>query len=74
MDILAFKELLKNAKINKKELAELLEVDYNTVNAWGTNGRGYPYWVKSWLENYIKAKDLDNIVDTVKPYINIKAS
>lgn len=73
MDTVIFKELLKNANINKKKLAELLEVEYNTVNAWGTNNRGYPYWVKSWLENYIKAKDLDNIVDTVKPYINKKA-
>lgn len=64
-----FKHLLNEANINKKELALLLDIPYNTINAWGNNNRAYPYWVKSWLENYIKAKHLDTIVNTVKPYI-----
>ncbi|MFX4242626.1 helix-turn-helix domain-containing protein [Aliarcobacter butzleri] len=64
-----FKQLLKNAELSKKDFAELLGTSYQGVNNWGTNGREYPYWVKSWLENYIKAKDMDKVVETVKPYI-----
>jgi hypothetical protein len=26
---------------------------------------------RSWLENYIKAKDIDKIAETVKPYIKM---
>lgn len=65
LDINEFKELMKAAELNKKDLAELLTTSYHCVNSWGTNGRDYPYWVKSWLENYIKAKSYDMIKDKV---------
>lgn len=68
MELSDFKELLKKAGLNKKQFSELLEMQYNTVNAWGSNN-AIPVWVKSWLENYIKAKEFDNIVSAVKPYI-----
>lgn len=64
-----FNTLLKKANLNKKDLSDLLNTSYQGVNSWGTNGRGYPYWVKSWLENYIKSKDMDKIVEAVKPYV-----
>ena len=70
MDTISFKKLLKNANLTKKELATQLEVSYNTINAWGTNGRGYPYWVKSWLENYVKAKELDGIIKALQSHMN----
>lgn len=60
-----FKQLLKKAELNKKDLCEILKTSYQGVNNWGTNGRDYPYWVKSWLENYIKAKTYDDIKDKV---------
>lgn len=60
-----FKQLLKNAELSKKDFSELLGTSYQGVNNWGTNGREYPYWVKSWLENYIKAKTYDGIKDKV---------
>ena len=66
-----FKELMKIADINKKDFAELLGTSYNCVNNWGTNGREYPYWVKSWLENYIKAKSYDSIKDKIFEIENI---
>jgi len=72
MDTVSFKKLLKRANLTKMELATLLEVSYNTINAWGTNGRGYPYWVKSWLENYVKAKELDTIIETLQPHMSDK--
>ncbi len=65
MDKIEFKELLKKASLTKKELCESLEVSYNTANAWGNNGRDYPYWLKSWLNNYIKAKNYDGVKDKV---------
>lgn len=68
MELPKFKELLKKAGLNKKQFAELLGMQYNTVNAWGSNN-SIPVWVESWLENYIKAKDLESIIETVKPYI-----
>jgi len=68
MELSKFKELLKKAGLNKKKFAELLDMQYNTVNAWGSNN-SIPGWVESWLENYIKAKDLESIIETVKPYI-----
>ena len=64
MELSQFKELLKRANLNKKQFAELLEMQYNTVNAWGSNN-SIPIWVKSWLENYIKAKSYDDIKDKV---------
>ncbi|EAI2873038.1 TPA: helix-turn-helix domain-containing protein [Campylobacter jejuni] len=61
-----FKKLMINANLSKKELAEKLEVSYNAINGWGTNGRDYPYWVKSWLENYTKAQKYNKIKDLIK--------
>lgn len=60
-----FKRLLKKAELNKKDLAEILETSYQGVNNWGTNGREYPYWVKTWLENYIKAKSYEDIKNKI---------
>lgn len=64
-----FNELLKVANLTQKELSEKLNTSNQTVNNWGTNGRDIPYWVESWLENYIKAKDIEKIAEAVKPYI-----
>ncbi|WP_313956430.1 helix-turn-helix domain-containing protein [Aliarcobacter cryaerophilus] len=66
-----FKQLLKEANLTKREFSELLKISYQGVNNWGTNGREYPYWVKSWLENYIKAKSYDMIKDKVLEIENI---
>ncbi|MCT7505515.1 XRE family transcriptional regulator [Aliarcobacter cryaerophilus] len=71
MTIDEFKQLLKEANLTKREFSELLKISYQGVNNWGTNGREYPYWVKSWLENYIKAKSYDMIKDKVLEIENI---
>ncbi len=54
-----FADLLKEADLNRKEFAAMFEVEYQTVLGWGSKDRPFPYWVKSWLENYIKAKHFD---------------
>ena len=30
------------------------------------------WWVQSWLENYIKAENMDKVVEAVKPYVGEK--
>jgi DNA-binding transcriptional regulator YiaG len=62
-----YNQTLKDIGLSKKELANILGVAEQTVNNWGSTNK-VPYWIKSWLQNYIKAKDFDTIVDTVKPY------
>lgn len=63
-----FNKLLEKAKLSKKEFAEIIGMRYSSVNNWGSS-QDFPRWVRSWLENYIKAKNMDNIVEAVKPYI-----
>ena len=63
-----FEELLKNANLNKKEFATLVEMNYTSVTNWAGNNN-VPKWVKSWLENYIKAKEMDKVVEAVKPFV-----
>ena len=55
-----FVKLLKEAGLSKKELADILEISYSTVTNWGSSKR-YPYWLKTWLIFYIKAKKYDDI-------------
>ena len=61
-----FKKLLKTASLTKKSFSELLGVSYNAVNGWGTNGRDYPYWVKSWLTLYIENKDCKELKEIIR--------
>ena len=58
-----FKQLLKKAGLNKKEFARVAEISYHTVRNWSN----IPAWVKPFLENYIKAKTLDNVKDVICP-------
>lgn len=48
-----FNAMLKDADLTKKDFAKYLQTSYNTINAWGSNNREVPYWVKSWLRLYI---------------------
>ena len=61
-----FKEMLKKANLTKKELSEILNTSYQSVNNWGTNGRDYPYWVKSWLTLYIENKDCKELKEIIR--------
>jgi hypothetical protein len=61
-----FKALLKEAKLSKTSLSKLLGVKYQSVNTWGNNNRGFPYWVKSWLQMYILNLEYDNFKKLLK--------
>ena len=62
-------KILKEIDLSKKEFANLSNISYNTVNNWNDENRPVPPWVQSWLDNYIKAKDMDKVVEAVKPHI-----
>jgi len=68
MNYKEFEEELKKVKLNKKEFSAITELSYQTVMNWN-NTDNVPKWVKSWLSNYIKAKEFDNVIKSVKPYI-----
>ena len=63
-----FEILLKKAELTKKEFAKLVDMNYVSITNWNKSQK-IPSWVKSWLENYIKAKDMDTIANMIKPYI-----
>ncbi len=64
MDNKEFKRLLKDAGLTKKGLSEMLQISPHTVNGWGTT-KDIPYWVESWLRNYIKAQTLDSVKSAI---------
>ena len=63
-----FNNLLKQANLTKTEFSEIIDMKYTSVNNWGGSQK-FPRWVKSWLENYIKAQDLDRVADAVAPIL-----
>jgi len=56
MDKILFQKLLKTANLKKKDLAGILKITTASLNNWGSS-KEIPYWVESWLENYIQAKN-----------------
>ncbi|MBR8463643.1 helix-turn-helix transcriptional regulator [Campylobacter sp. faydin G-24] len=53
-----FNKLLKQANLSRKEFAEIIGMQYNSVNNWGSS-QDFPRWVESWLTNYIKSTKFD---------------
>lgn len=53
-----FNKLLKKANLSKREFAEIIGMQYSSVNNWGSS-QDFPRWVESWLQNYIKSTKFD---------------
>lgn len=68
MNIKEFEKKLKECGLNKKEFAENVGMPYQTMMNWNKTDET-PYWVEPFLENYIKAKNFDTVVDTVEPFV-----
>lgn len=64
-----FKNLLKEASLEKKDFCSIIGLNYDTVNTWGSGNSKVPKWVKSWLENYIEKKKFDKIKEMIKDEI-----
>ena len=61
-----FNQQLKKAGLSKKNFAAILETSQQSINNWGSNDRDIPYWVASWLENYIARKRFETIKTIIK--------
>ena len=60
-----FNNLLKQANLTKKEFAGIINITAGSLNNWGST-QNIPYWVKSWLENYISKQRFESIAKTLK--------
>ena len=54
--------LFKHAGLSKKEFATMLNINYQSVNAWEST-QAATYWAWSWLENYAKARMFDRMME-----------
>ena len=67
-----FDNILKNAGLTRQEFSNITKVAYSTISNWHDENKPIPSWVDSWFANYIKAKDMDKIIEAVKPHIEFK--
>jgi len=67
-----FDYCLDELGLDRKTFAELTQVSYNTITNWNDNKKPIPSWVHSWLDNYKKAKALDDIAKEISPYLEKK--
>ncbi|EAI3942828.1 hypothetical protein APO40_06145 [Campylobacter coli] len=68
MDIETFEKKLNELELTKKEFANMVGAVYNGVINWNAKGET-PKWVDTWHINYEKAKVLDEISKSIKPFI-----
>lgn len=67
-----FNQQLKKANLSKQQFCEIIGLQYGAVNNWGNKAISIPKWVQSWFDNYIKAQDIDKIMDLMQPYLKYK--
>ena len=60
-----FEQLLIDAELSKKDFANLVEMNYNSVTNWNKSDK-IPEWVASWLKLYIENKDLVKLRKIIK--------
>ncbi|MCV3428228.1 XRE family transcriptional regulator [Campylobacter sp. IFREMER_LSEM_CL1904] len=71
MTNIEFESILKKYNLTKKEFASLCDLPYQTLMNWKQSDKT-PSWVKSWLENYIKAQSYEELKNKVFEIENIK--
>ncbi|WP_199879366.1 hypothetical protein [Campylobacter coli] len=62
-----FSNRLKQLDLTREDFSKLVGMNYNSVANW--KSKEIPIWVDSWLINYEKAKVLDEISKSIKPFI-----
>ncbi len=60
-----FEQLLMDAELSKKNFANLVTMNYNSVTNWNKSDR-IPNWVESWLNLYKENKDLTKLKQIIK--------
>lgn len=63
-----FENKLQSLKLSKKEFTQLVGMPYQTLMNW-KNKNETPYWVESWLDNYEKARTLQEIIIMLKGFL-----
>lgn len=61
-----FNNMLKGSNLTKRDFCNIVGLNYNSVNNWGSGDIKVPDWVKSWLRNYEKSKRYDKIKELTK--------
>lgn len=64
-----FDNHLKDLELSRQEFSNITGIAYSTINNWHDEKKPIPSWVDSWVENYIKAKDMDKVIFAIKPHI-----
>ncbi|WP_319060402.1 XRE family transcriptional regulator [Aliarcobacter skirrowii] len=59
-----FEHLLELSGLSKKEFSTIVDMNYTSITNWSKSNK-VPIWVKSWLENYIKAKSYEDIKNKI---------
>ncbi len=65
MDFESFKATLKKCDLTIKEFAKMCGLNPNSISTSWKAKNEVPQWVETWLNNYIKAKTLDNVKDVI---------
>lgn len=56
-----FDRYLKRLDLSKKDLANLTNLSYNTINGWNGENKPYPEWLESWFVNCEKSLKFEKI-------------
>ncbi len=67
MNYQEFKNKLKECKLTIKEFAKMTGLNPDSISANWKNNNEVPKWAETWLDNYIKAKIIDDIKEKVCP-------
>jgi DNA-binding transcriptional regulator YiaG len=57
---------LKEAKLTKKEFAQIVEMSYGGVVNWGREHQTVPSWVESWMKLYIENRKFESLKQSIK--------
>ncbi|WP_300745220.1 hypothetical protein, partial [uncultured Helicobacter sp.] len=64
-----FDAKLKSLGISRQDFCDMTGLAYSSVANWKDERKPIPIWVDSWLDNYAKAKTLDDVSKARKPYL-----
>lgn len=65
MDYQTFKDKLKECKLTIKEFANITGLNEKSISGNWKKANEVPKWVKPFIDNYIKAKTLENVKDVI---------
>jgi len=65
MDYQSFKSKLKKCDLTIKEFANICGLNPANISGNWKKENKTPQWVDTWLDNYLKAKTLDNVKDVI---------